>query len=75
MSAKPTLYSLRPANTELEESVDSDRSCSPKGFWIFSPSPYLSDSVKWLGFTPEMVVGDECLRLAVSVLVVHIVSS
>ncbi len=74
MLAKPTLYSLRPANTELEESADSDRSCSPEGFWIFSPSPYLRDSVKWLGFTREMVVRDESLRLAVSFLVVHIVS-
>jgi len=75
VSAKPTLYSLRPANTELEESVDSDRSCSPEGFWIFSPSPYLRDSVKWLGFTREMVVGNDCLSLAVSVRLVHILSS
>ncbi len=73
--AKPTMYALRPADMGLKEFVDFDRSRSPEGFWIFSPLPYLRDSFKWLGFAREMIIGDERIRLAWPVLIVHIVSS
>ena len=73
--AKPTMYTLLPADMGLKEFVYFDRSCSPEEFWIFSPLPYLRDSFKWLGFAREMIIGDGGSRLAWLVLIVHIVSS